>query len=440
MKRRDLCLGLLGAAAALAMPGEAHAQAPKLKPLKPAAPRAGDGDARPLAVVGATVYTGTGEVIQNGTVLLARGKIEKVGAGLAVPGGAESIDGAGLVVTPGLVDALTSLGLIEVDLEPHLHDDRQAGGEIIRAGFRAADGYNPSSAAIAVARSQGLTSAGVIPHGGLISGQSAWADLDGATAEEAIAASPLAIHVSLDAAAGGDRGGHATAILRAREAFDDARAFKKNRAGWERNQSRRFAASRLDLEALAIALDGKLPIVFHVDRAADILTALSLAKEFKLRPVIAGGAEAWKVAAALSAAKVPVLVDPFVQPYSFDALGAREDNAALLHAAGVPVGISTQDTFNARKLRQLAGNAVRSGLPHAAAIAAITRVPAEAMGMGARYGTLTAGKVGNLAVWSGDPLEIGTRLVGLVIRGRKVTGRSRQAALLDKYRTLPKRP
>jgi imidazolonepropionase-like amidohydrolase len=93
-------------------------------------------------------------------------------------------------------------------------------------------------------------------------------------------------------------------------------------------------------------------------------------------------------------------------PSSFEALGAREDNAAMLNAAGVPVGITTGDTHNARKLRQIAGNAVRSGLPREAAIAAITRVPAEALGMGARYGTLAPGKVANLVVWSGDPLAL----------------------------------
>jgi imidazolonepropionase-like amidohydrolase len=283
-----------------------------------------------------------------------------------------------------------------------------------------------------VTRAEGLTSVGVVPQGGLFSGISAWADLDGATAEGALAAPTLALHVHL----GVGEGGHANALLRVREAFDDARTFQKNRAAWEKNQLRRLAPSRLDVEALALALDGKLPVVFHVDRAADILSALAVARELKLRPVIAGGAEAWKVAADLAAAKVPVLVHPLEQPRSFDTLGAREDNASLLHAAGVTVGISTGDTHNARKLRQVAGNAVRSGLPHEAALAAITRVPAEALGLGARYGTLAPGKVANLAVWSGDPLELSTRVVDLVIRGKRVSLRSRQTALLEKYRTL----
>jgi imidazolonepropionase-like amidohydrolase len=389
--------------------------------------------APPLVYAGATVYTGTGEVLRDATVVVAQGKIVQVGKNVAAPAGAQTVSAKGLVITPGLVDALTSVGLVEIDLEDATHDDREAGVDPIRAGFRAADGYNPASMVIGVIRAEGLTSVGVMPQGGLFSGQSAWADLDGATAAEALAAPILALHVHLDGA--GD-GGHATAILRVREAFDDARAFQKNRAAWERNQSRRFAASRLDLEALTGALDGKLPVVFHVDRAADILAVLGVARELKLRPVIAGGAEAWKVARELAAAKVPVIVYPLAQVHSFDALGAREDNAAKLFAAGVLVGISTGETHNARKLRQVAGNAVRSGLPHDAALAAITRVPAEALGLGARYGTLAPGKTANLVVWSGDPLELSTHAVDVVIHGRRVSLRNRQTALLEKYRTL----
>ncbi len=444
-------ISLLAALAALSMVEPARAQpaqpskAPAAKApgaLTPgkAVPAANKEEASPaIAYAGATVHLGNGEVIENATVVIAGGKIQQIGKNLAAPAGAALLPAKGMVITPGLVDALTSIGLVEIDLESSTRSDQQrATTDVIHAGFRAADAYNPASVVIAVARSEGLTSAGVMPTGGLISGQSAWVDLDGATAAEAVAAAPLALHVHLDGDAPGEGAGHGTAILKVREAFDDARTFQKSRAAWERNQTRRFAPSRLDLEALAGALDEKLPVVFHVDRAADILAALAIAREFKLRPVIAGGAEAWKVAATLAAAKVPVIVFPLQQPNSFDALGAREDNAALLDKAGVAVGVSTGETHNARKLRQVAGNAVRSGLPYQAALAAITRVPAEALGMGARYGTLAAGKAANLVVWSGDPLEISTQVLDVVIRGRRIPLKSRQSALLEKYRRLPK--
>jgi imidazolonepropionase-like amidohydrolase len=403
------------------------------------APSAQPAAVGPIAVVGAKIHTGTGEVIEDGTIVIENGLIARVGKGIAVPAGAETIDAKGAEVTPGLVDSLTAVGLVEVGLEPATHDDDQGGKDPIRAAFRAADGYNPASSVIGITRAEGVTSVGVVPTGGLISGQSAWADLAGAAAPDALAQSPLAMHVHLSAL-NDDRGGPASALLRLREVLDDARTFQKNRAAWERNQSRPFSASRLDLDALAAALGGKVPVVFHVERAADILSTLAVAKEMGLRPVIAGGAEAWKVAGRLSAEKVPVMVNPIEPgPKSFDELGSRADSAALLHAAGVPVVITTGDTHNARKLRQLAGNAVRAGLPHEAAIAAITRVPAEALGMGARYGTLAPGKVANLVVWSGDPLEIATRAVSVVIRGKRVELANRQTALLARYRKLPGR-
>jgi imidazolonepropionase-like amidohydrolase len=417
-----------------AQPAPAQPADPKQKPLAPGAAK----PAAVVALVGGTVHTGTGEIIEQAVVVLADGKIRQVTRGGAAPAGAEVIDVAGSVVTAGLVDPLTAVGLVEVDLEKTTKDDTLGGNDRIRAAFRAADGYNPASSVIGVTRAGGVTSVGVVPTGGLISGQSAWADLDGLTAADALAAAPLALHVHLEGGADPE-GGHATALLRVREAFDDARTFQRVRAAWERNQSRAFAPSRLDLEALTRTLDGKLPVVFHVDRAPDIVGALALAKEFKLRPVIAGGAEAWRIAATLAASKVPVIVFPLVSaPETFDALGARDDSAARLHAAGVQVVLSTGETHNARKLRQVAGNAVRAGLPHAVAIAAITRAPAEALGMGDRYGTIAPGKVANVVVWSGDPLELSTEPRHVWVRGRRVPLDNRQSVLRDKYRRLPR--
>jgi len=412
----------------------ASAQPGPARPEAAAAPRAPAAQ-KVVAIVNTLVHTGTGEILEDASVIIAGGAIQQVGRGIAAPAGAEVIAVKGSVVTPGLVDPLTSIGLVEIIQEDATRDDQQGGEDLIRAGFRAADGYNTASSVIPITRAEGITSAGIVPVGGLIAGQSAWADLTGATAADAIAQAPLAIHVYLGAL---KSGGHATAILRVREAFDDARTFAKTRAAWERNQSRRFAPSRLDLEALALAIGGRVPVVFHVNRAADILSALGVAKEMGLRAIIAGGAEAWRVKEALAASKTPVIVLPFdADPDSFDTIAAREDNPALLHAAGVPIAISTGSTHHARKLRQAAGNAVRAGLPHAAAITALTRGPSEALGMGARYGTLAKGLVANVVVWSGDPLETSSRPLHVLIRGQAASLRSRQTDLLDRYRRAP---
>ena len=421
MKRAAILAWALAFAAPLASFG---ADPPRVR-------EASGGSAPLVAITGVTVHTGTGPILEDAVVLLEGGVVREVGKGLAVPRGAIVTARRGAVVTAGLVEPLSSLGLVEVDLEDTTHDDKADGSQPIHAGFRAIDGFNPASRVLAVARSEGLTAAGIVPHGGLVTGQSAWVDLAGASVEEAAVRAPLALDVDLR------EGGQANAIHRLREALDDAREFTKRRAAWERNQSRGFALSRLDLEALAQSLDGKLPVVFHVDRAAGILAALEVAREFSLRPIIAGGAEAWQVKQALAAAKVPVIVEPFLAgPVSFDRLGARDDNAALLHAAGVPIALTSGETHNARKLRQAAGNAVRAGLPHEAAIQAITRGPAEAFGLDGRVGTLEAGKAANLVVWSGDPLEIGTRVLSVYVRGREVELRSRQTELFEKYKEL----
>jgi len=396
-----------------------------------------------IAIVGATVYTGDAEPVENATVLIVGGKIKAVGKDTVVPSGAETLQAKGMVVTPGLVEPLTQVGIREIDLEPSANDGQASrNNDRIRAAYRAADAYNPQSAVIPVSRLGGITSVGVTPSGGLISGQSAWADLFGDTASDAIAAAPLAMHVHLDAGDDPQGGSRAAALRLVREALDDARTYQKNKAAFEKNQSRPFSASRLDLEALTQCLGAavkkgtpKVPVVFHVDRASTILSVLAVAKEFDLSPVIAGGAEAWRVRKTLAKDKVPVIVYPLVTgPESFDTLGAREDNAALLFAAGVPVAISSGETQNARKLRQAAGNAVRGGLPHTAAVAAITRVPSEALGMSATHGTLAAGKTANLVLWSGDPLEIQTRVVAVLIHGQKQPMTSRQTQLLQKYR------
>ncbi|MEZ4299601.1 MAG: amidohydrolase family protein [Polyangiaceae bacterium] len=439
-----LSLSLAGVAAAQPRPAVAPAGRPAVAPAGGPAVATAPIAQKTIAIRGAKVYTGEGDPLEDAVILITGDEIKSVGKSLATPPGAEVIDAKGQIITPGLVDPLTHAGLTEVELEPTANDETESPSkDRIRAAYRAADAYNPESTVLPVCRTGGLTSVGVVPSGGLISGQSAWADLLPGTATDALAAAPLALHVHLETGADPQGGSRGAAVRAVREAFDDARTFQKNRAAWERNQSRPFSASRLDLDALALALPGankaspRIPVVFHADKASTLLTALSIAAEFGLTPVIAGGAEAWRIRSTLAKSKVPVIVNPLLPgPDSFDMLGARPDNAALLVAAGVPVSLTTGETHNARKLRQAAGNAVRAGLPHTAAIAAITRAPAEALGMSAKYGTLTPGKKANLALWSADPLELSTRLVALYIHGKKQSLTTRQTLLLQKYRGI----
>lgn len=340
-------------------------------------------------------------------------------------------DARGRELTPGLVDAAAPLGLVEVAMEGDT-DDTDPGGDPVRASFRVWDAYDPRSTPVPVARAAGLTGALVAPSGGLVSGQSAWVSLGGATQEAAVVKGPAAVHASLAALPS-----RAEAIGRLRELLEDARAFDRDRAAWSRNQSRPFAAERLDLEALVRVVRGEIPLVVAADGAADVEAAVRLAREQGVRLVVAGGAEAWLVADLLREAGVPVIVDPLrYGPGSFDQLRARRDNAAFLHRAGVAVAISTFSGYNARTLPHVAGNAVREGLPHAAALAAVTEVPARVFGVPDR-GRIAPGAVADLVLWSGDPFELDTAVLRVLVGGREVSTRSRQTALLEAYREVP---
>ena len=387
-----------------------------------------------LAVTGGTVHTATGEVLEGATVLIRDGIITAVGHDIEVPAGVPTVDATGRVVTPGLIDATTSLGLVEVGMVSSTVDTRLE-GDPVRAAFDVVDGINPRSILIPVNRAAGLTTVLSAPGGGLIAGQAAIIDLAGSSVDEMIVRPRAAMVASYSAgAAGGARGG---ASLRLREVLDDARFWRENQAAFSAGGTRELAASRLDLEALGPVLDGETPLVVGVHRASDIESVLRIADEYGLDLVISGGEEAWLVADRIAAAGVPVLLKPLTNsPGGFDRLGSRFDNAMMLERAGVDVIIGSFNSHNARWLLQEAGNAVRFGLPWDVALRAVTLAPAQALGIGDRYGSLEPGKVGNLVVWTGDPFELSTRAEAVVIRGAVTSLDHRQLELFRRYREL----
>jgi imidazolonepropionase-like amidohydrolase len=401
--------------------------------------------AQAIVIEGATVWTAPGRKLEGATIVVQGGRIAAVGAAAQAPPDARRIDGRGKVVTAGLIDAYTRIGLVEIDLEAASNDADFAsdpGG--IHAAYRVVDGYNPLSVAIPVARAGGVTSVIAVPAGGLAAGASGWMLLHEAIAADAVVArAPLAMHVALGgpalASSGGSRG---RAVERLRELLDDAAQYARRRADYERNQTRRFAASRLDLEALAQVTAGRLPLVVNADRATDILAALRLAAERRVRIAVAGAAEAWLVADRLAAARVPVILDPSDNlPTSFDRLRVRGDAAAVLAKAGVAVSLSSMGgSANVGALRQLAGLAVAAGLSWDDALAAVTRNPAELFarppGEPAR-GVIAPGAAADLVVWSGDPFEIATRVEHVLIGGAPQPLVTRQTRLLERYRRVP---
>ncbi len=425
-----LALGVAAALAADLMATAAGAQPADGLPAN--GPPSGD---RVIAIVGGTVHTlGPAGTIEGATVLIAGGRIEAVGVDLAIPPGAERIDARGKIVTPGLLDSMSGIGAVEISAE---RTTRDSATELPRLGaaFSVAEAINPRSTLIPVNRVEGLTRALVAPRAstGPIAGRAAAIHLGGGDDPVTDPAAALVVALGQEGAAlaGGSR---AAALALLAEALEDARDYAEHRADFERAARRPYAPSRLDLEALQPVVAGEMPIAARVDRASDLLAALRLASEQRVKLVVVGGAEAWLVAPALAAAGVPVVLDPLSNlPASFEELAATLENAARLHAAGVAVAFSSGESHNARNLRQAAGNAVAHGLPWEAGLAAMTRVPAAIWGLDGSYGTLDAGRDADVVIWDGDPLEVTSYPERVFVRGREVPRTSRQLLLRDRY-------
>ncbi len=398
-----------------------------------------------VALVGGTVHTlGAAGTLEGVTVLLRDGRVAAVGRDVTPPPGAVVIDAAGKVVTPGLFDSFTQIGLVEISAVPASRDTA-TDLDRLTAAFRVADALNPASTLLAVNRVEGLTRALVVPSagsGGLIAGQAAVVELGARVADGPagmVVRQPAAMVAVLGEAgaqlAGGSR---AAALLVLREALQDARDYAAHRAAFDSGARRPYALSRLDLEALGPVVRGEEPLLLEVDRAADLLAAVELGREMGVRVVLAGAAEGWMVADRLAAAGVPVLLQPLVNlPASFETLGATLANAGRLAAAGVPVAFMSGDSHNARNLRQAAGNAVAWGLPWDDALAAMTTVPAAIWGLEGSYGRIEPGYEADVVVWNGDPLEVTTYPEHVFIRGEEMSPDSRQTRLRDRYLRLP---
>ncbi|MCE9669413.1 amidohydrolase family protein [Myxococcus stipitatus] len=386
--------------------------------------------------VGVTAFTGAGW-LRNATVVLDGGKVASVKQdGVAAPAGCRTVEGKGRLLTPGLMDPFTQLGLVEVGAEGQTQDDGLRGDadrRDVRAALQSADSVNPASAMFPVARLGGVTGAVTVQHGGLVSGQSAFVTTDGVVRRGA-----LAMHVNLGTP-GRDAvsGSRALVLERLRELLFDAREYGRRKADFEQRRMRDVAASRLDLEAMQPVLTGALPVVVVAQRVSDIRAALSLGREYGLKLVIVGGGEAWMVASELAAAKVPVILQPTQNlPLDFDRLNSRLDAAALLSGAGVKVLVSVLgEPGMVRTLAQEAGNAVSWGLPHTEALRAVTTNVAETFNLPG--GRLAPGAAADVVLWTGDPLESSSRPVGMWLGGTQVPLVSRQQALFDKHRTLP---
>ncbi|GHA00235.1 amidohydrolase [Arenicella chitinivorans] len=363
------------------------------------------------------------------------GRIQQIGTDLTADDTTRVIDAAGKPVTPGLFNVNTQIGLMEVGAVAASVDAR-AMREDVTASLRVADAYNASSTVVPYNRMLGITNAVVQPGNGtsLIAGTAAVVKL---SATDGVVEPGAAMVVNLaDTGSALTGGSKAAAMAKLREALEDARDYARNTTQFNSGNRRDYSLSRHDLAALKPVIERRMPLLVYVERASDIERVLRLAADLRISLILSGVSEGWRVADKIAKAEVPVIIDPIRNlPNSYESLGARLDNAKLMHEAGVTLmftGMGWQTTHNAYLVRQSAGNAVANGLPYNAAIQAITSAPAKIFGV-PQYGHLKAGASATLVVWSGDPLEVMSNPELVLIDGQMYPLESRHTRLRDRY-------
>ena len=395
-----------------------------------------------IAIMDGQVHTVTGDVIENGDVIIRDGRIAQVGPDLSAPQGAQTIDASGKVVTPGFFAPYSTIGLQEVSLDAEANDaaPNMQVGFPLGAALNAVDAYNRSSVLIPINRAGGITRALSAPGIGdtLFGGRAAVIDLSGrinsVTKGEAAQVATLGYG---GASRAGDTRMGAWAVMR--EYLDEAAIYAGAPNSYaSRAREDRFAIS--DLKALGDVISGDQPLLVSINSENDIRNLIRLKNAYGLRVIIVGGSEAWRAADAIAAANIPVILNPmFNLPAQFEDLSATLENAARLHEAGVKIGFYDPEGFGAHNLRALpqqAGNAVANGLPFDAAIAALTINPAEMFGLQSQLGSLEPGKLADVVIWDGDPLELTTKPEAIFINGRAQEMTSRQQVLRERYQDL----
>lgn len=394
-------------------------------------------NAQDVLLKNAKVYTlDRSGTIEGGDVWLRGETIAGVGKTIQGSSGSQVIDAAGLWVTPGIINAYTRLGAIEVDAVYQSRDDG-ASGAPFSAGYDVSYGINPASTLMAVTRMEGITRAASVPaaQASLFAGYGALIDLG--MDQDAVFKPKAFMSVALgergSRLAGGGRG---AAHVMLRQALDEA----SGKAGSDRFDN---LLARIDVDALKPVVRGDIPLFVEVERAADIRNVIALKRSYRrLKIVLVGANEGWMVADEIAAAGIPVITDASLNlPDRFEILGATLANAARLRKAGVTIAIATgpngsNEAHNARLLLQLGGIAVSYGLAWEDALAAVTINPAKILGVESVLGSLSPGKRGDVVVWNGDPFELTTRPVAVYIDGQAVPLESRQTKLRDRYLDL----
>lgn len=437
--------GVMCAAAGAGLTGQTpQAQAPQVL-------KAG---ASVYVIQGAKINTLAGAPIEKGTIVIENGRIKAVGANVPAPAGAEVLKADGLEVYPGIFDSVSELGLTEIGSVNATNDINEIGP--FNPQIVAASAVHPPSEHIPVARANGITHALAVPGlgrgGAVMGGQASAISLNGWTVEEMMLRPSVALSVNWPTMGSGGGGGFGAAARRARP-FSEIKAEYDRRVreieDWL-ERARRYqqvtdkaAASRIDrdlkLEALGPVVRGELPLLVNADDDRDIKNAIEFCEKHKLKLIIAGGVDSYKIAELLAKKGVPVILGPVQAiPSDNEPYDARNTTPGVLHKAGVKFAMASFNSSDSRNLPYEIGNAVSYGLPRDEAIKAITLYPAQILGLSDRVGTLEPGKVANLIVTNGDPLEFRTDVKHLFINGQPTSTENKHRSMYEKWRSRPR--
>ena len=397
--------------------------------------------AETIAITGGRVVVGDGSApIEGGTVVIRDGKIIAAGANVAVPAGARKIDATGNWVTPGVFAGFTRLGLSEVDAVNGTND-KSGGKSGFSAAIDVAPAIDPFRSSFAINRAAGVTRAVVAPEAAdnIFAGQGAIADLgvDSNPVTKVRAFQFAEFGEEGAESAGGSRAGthlHFRAMLR------EAQDYAAGRGTFDDD-----LLKAEDAKALLSVLKGETRLLIHVEGANDMLRLMELKREFPaIKMVFVGVSEGWRVARELAQAGISVIASALNDlPATFEMLGATQSNIGRMKDAGVQVAIgmiNDRDSHQLRYTTQYAGHIVSlqyvpgaTGLTWDEAFAAISSVPAEIMGVGDRLGSLKAGRAADVVVWDGDPLELSSAAIAVIIDGVEQPLANRQNRLRDRY-------
>jgi imidazolonepropionase-like amidohydrolase len=406
-----------------------------------------------VALKGGKLLTITHGIIESGVVVMQNGRITAIGgAGTAIPAGAKVVDVTGMTVYPGLIDSESHLGLTEISADRMTNDELEASDEIM-PHMHVYDAFHAETALIPVTRINGITNAIVAPASGdTLPGQDSFIQLAGASATEMLTVRDVAMPLNFtgqqrrnqsfeSAKFPFTRMGMATQL---RQAFIDALDYEQKLATYERKKSSTDEKEKdkdkappkrdLKLEALLPYLHGKKPVVLAAEQANDLLTALELANDFHLKIILNHVTHSAALLDKIAATGLPVIVGPiYEQPKESERYDAVFSMPAQLAKRGVKIAFASYDAHQSRNLPYAAGYAVGFGLPAEEALKALTINPAQIWGVDKDLGSLEVGKLANIVVANGDPLDVKTDVKHVFIQGAEIPLVSKQTQLRDQY-------